>query len=136
MTHLFAAELLKLRTLRGTWGYVLTVIALAALIAAGTIGAATQDERFALDFQSDLVRATANVTTLIALLFGLTLVTTEFRHGTITPALLGTPRRAVLLATKLLAGSAAGLALALTALVVVVGIAVVWLTAVDVPLEF
>jgi ABC-2 type transport system permease protein len=135
LTRLFAAELLKLRTLRGTWGYVLTVIGLAALIAAGTIGGATQDERLAFNFQSDLVRNTAHVTTLIALLFGLALVTTEFRHGTITPALLVTPRRSVLVVTKLLAGSAAGFALALTALVVVAGIAVVWLSAVDVPLR-
>jgi ABC-2 type transport system permease protein len=135
LTRLFAAELLKLRTLRGTWGYVLTVIGLAALIAAGTIGGATQGERLGLNFQSDLVRNTAHVTTLIALLFGLALVTTEFRHGTITPALLVTPRRSVLVVTKLLAGSAAGFALALTALVVVAGIAVVWLSAVDVPLR-
>ncbi|MBA2331959.1 MAG: hypothetical protein H0V94_04120 [Actinobacteria bacterium] len=135
MSGLFAAELLKLRTIRGTWGYILTAVGLAALVAAGTIGSEGQLERLADGFQSRLIRDSAAATTITALLLGIALVTIEFRHGTITPALLATPRRGVLLASKLAAGVAAGLALAVAALVVIAGIAVVWLGALDVPIE-
>ncbi|MBA2384307.1 MAG: ABC transporter permease subunit [Actinobacteria bacterium] len=135
MTGLLAAEFLKLRTIRGTWGYLLTVVGLAGLVAAATIGSQSQQERLGRNFQADLVTDAAGVTTFIALLFGITLVTGEFRHGTITSALLATPRRAVLLAAKLLAGSAAGVALAALALLVVATVAVVWLSLIDVPLE-
>ena len=135
MRGLFAAELLKLRTIRGTWGYVLTAIGLAALVAAATIGSESQQDRLGDGFQSRLVRDAAGATTITALLLGIALVTIEFRHGTITPALLTTPRRDVLLASKLLAGIAAGFALAVAALIVIAGVAVVWLGLVDVPLE-
>ena len=135
MIALVAAEFLKLRTVRGTWGYLLTVAGLAALVAAASIGPQSQQERLGRTFQADLVTDAAGATTFIALLFGITLVTGEFRHGTITSALLTTPRRAVLLAVKLLAGSAAGVVLALLALLVVAAVAVIWLSLVDVPLQ-
>ncbi len=135
MTRLFAGELLKLRTIRGTWGYVATAVGLAALVTAGTIGSASQDDRLGSDFQSQLVRDAAGPATILAILFGIALVTNEFRHGTITPALLVTPRRARLLAAKLLAGAATGIALALTALLVIAVIAVIWLGLIDVSLE-
>jgi ABC-2 type transport system permease protein len=134
MTALLAAELLKLRTLRGTWGYLATVIGLAALIAAGRIGS---ESRLGIGpaFQASLFSDAAGATTLIALLFGLTVVTAEFRYGTITPALLTSPRRPVFLAAKLLAASASGFMLALTAIVVVSSIAAIWLSIIDVPLQ-
>ena len=135
MIALLGSELLKLRTVRGTWGYLLTVMGLSALVAAATIGSRTQDERLGRTFQAELVTDAAGATTFIALLFGITLVTTEFRYGTITSALLATPRRAVYLASKLVAASAAGVALAALALVVVAVVALTWLLAVDVPLE-
>jgi ABC-2 type transport system permease protein len=111
------------------------VIGLAALIAAGRIGSESQLGRIGPEFQASLFSDAGGATTIIALLFGLTVVTGEFRYGTITPALLTTPRRPVLLVTKLLAGSASGLTLALTALVVVTGVAVTWLSLIDVPLQ-
>lgn len=135
MTRLFAAELLKLRTIRATWGYFLTTIGLAALVSAGTIGSASEFDRFGSDFQSRLVTDAAGATTILALLLGITLVTNEFRHGTITPTLLVTPRRSLLLAGKLLAASAVGIALVLVALLVIAAIAAVWLGVLDVPLE-
>jgi ABC-2 type transport system permease protein len=136
MTALLAAELLKLRTLRGTWGYVLTVIGLAALIAAGKIGSESRLGRIGPEFQGSLFADAGGATTLIALLFGLTVVTGEFRYGTITSALLTTPRRPVFLGAKLLAGSASGFMLAVTAVVVVSAVAGIWLSLIDVPLQF
>jgi hypothetical protein len=133
---LFAAEMLKLRTVRGTWGYVLSALALAAIVTAGSIGSARQDERFEINFQPQIVRDATLVTITIALLLGLTLVTNEFRHGTVTPSFLTTPRRSVFLSAKLLAAVATALALVVATLIVIAAIAVVWLGILDVPLEF
>jgi ABC-2 type transport system permease protein len=136
MTRLFAAEMLKLRTIRGTWGYVLSALALAAIVTAGSIGSAREDERFGINFQPQIVRDATLVTITIALLLGVTLVTNEFRHGTITPSFLTTPRRGFFLSAKLLAAVATGLALVVASLVVIAAIAVVWLGFLDVPLQF
>ena len=46
MMRLYAAELLKLRTLRGTWGFAIVALGLAALFTAGGIGGASEEARF------------------------------------------------------------------------------------------
>ena len=134
MSALLSSELLKLRTTRVAWGYTIAVAALTALAAAGTVGSARELERFDPDFQPDLVTS-AGTSGLLALLLGITLVTNEFRHGTITPSLLVTPSRSRLLAGKGLAALLTGAALAVIALALVAAIAVPWLAALDVPLE-
>jgi ABC-type transport system involved in multi-copper enzyme maturation permease subunit len=135
MTALLAAELLKLRTVRSTWGYALAVLALAALVSAGTIGAESAVRRAESDFQNDLLLDGAGPATIVALLLGIIVVTSEFRHGTITPSLLVTPRRDRLLGAKLLAGGAAGATLIVIALVVIAAIAGIWLGILGVTLE-
>ena len=136
MTNLFAAELLKLRTVRATWGYALAAIGFAGLIAAGNIGSRSELERLELDFQFKLLLDGAFPAVVLALLLGMLLVTNEFRHGTIARTLLVTPRRPVFVVVKLLAGAAAGLGLALLTVVTTAAIAVIWLGILDVPLEF
>ena len=135
MTRLFAAELLKLRTIRTAWGYALAVIGLAGLLAAGNIGSPPEGGRRAPDYQFDLVLTGTLPAVLLALLLGILLFTNEFRHGTISRTLLATPRRPVLVGVKLLTGAAAGLGLALLAIATVAGVAIIWLSAIDVPLE-
>ncbi len=136
MTGLLASEFLKLRTLRSSWGYLLTAAALAALIAVGSIADASQQERLESDFQRRLVTdATAYAPTILALLLGITLVTNEFRHGTITPVLLVSPRRDRVMEVKIVIAACAGLALVLTSLIVVTLVGVPWLAILDVPLE-
>jgi ABC-2 type transport system permease protein len=135
MTRLFAAELLKLRTIRSLWGYALAVIGLAGLLAAGNIGSPPEGGRLAPDYQFDLVLTAAIPAVLLGLLLGILLFTNEFRHGTISRTLLATPNRPVLVGVKLLAGAAAGLGLALLAVAVTVVVAVVWLSIIDVPLS-
>jgi ABC-2 type transport system permease protein len=135
MTRLFAAELLKLRTIRVTWGYALAAIAFAALFAAGNIGSPPEGGRLAPDYQRDLVLTAAFPTVILALLLGMLLVTNEFRHGTISRTLLAIPRRPWLVGLKLLAGAAAGLGLALLAFAAASAVAVIWLPIIDVPLE-
>jgi ABC-2 type transport system permease protein len=135
MTRLFAAELLKLRTVRVTWGFVLAVLGLAGLFAAGNIGSPPDGGRLAPDYQFKLVLTACLPAILLALLLGILLFTNEFRHGTISRTLLATPRRPVLVGVKLLAGVAAGLGLALLAVATTAVVAVVWLSIIDVPLE-
>ncbi|MGB4777739.1 ABC transporter permease [Microbacterium sp.] len=56
------------------------------------------------------------------LLIGTLLVTNEFRHKTLTPTFLATPRRGVALGGKIVAGILMGLLYALVALVATVGL--------------
>lgn len=56
------------------------------------------------------------------LLIGTLLVTGEFRHKTLTPTFLATPRRGVALAGKVLAGAAMGILYAALAIVAAVGL--------------
>jgi hypothetical protein len=135
MTALLASELLKVRTVRSTWGYVLAVLALAGLVTAGTIGAESDQRRSESGFQSDLLLDGSAPATVVALLLGIILVTNEFRHGTITPSLLVTPRRGRLLSAKLLAGAAAGCALAVIAVAIIAVTSAIWLGLLDVSLE-
>ena len=136
MTGLLASEFLKLRTVRSTWGYVLTAAALAALISVGSIADQSQQGRLESDFQRQLVTdATAYAPTILALLLGITLVTNEFRHGTITPVLLVSPRRDRVIGVKIVTAASVGLALVVTSLIVVVLVGVPWLAILDVPLE-
>jgi ABC-2 type transport system permease protein len=135
MTRLFHAELLKLRTIRTSWGFALAVIGLAGLLAAGHIGSPPESGRLAPDYQFDLVLTAVFPAVVLALLLGILLFTNEFRHGTIARTLLATPRRPVLVGVKLLAGAAAGLGLAVLAFATAAVVAVIWLSIIDVPLE-
>jgi hypothetical protein len=135
VTRLFAAELLKLRTIRAMWGYGLAAILFGGLLAAGTIGSPPDDDRFAEDFQFDLVLSGAFPAVVLALLLGMLLFTNEFRHGTISRTLLVTPRRPLLVTLKLMVGATAGIGLALLAVATTAVVAVVWLGILDVPLE-
>ncbi len=58
---------------------------------------------------------------IFPLLIGTLLVTGEFRHKTLTPTFLATPRRSTVLAGKVVAGIVMGLVYALAALVSTVG---------------
>lgn len=134
--RLYAAELLKLRTLRGTWGFVIVAIGLAALFTAGGIGGAGEDARLEERYQFRLVLDLAFATGILSLLLGIVLVTNEFRHGTIARTLLATPRRSTLVVLKLLAGASVGLVLAVAALAVAFVTSAIWLGVLDIPLAF
>jgi ABC-2 type transport system permease protein len=135
MTRLFAAELLKLRTLRSTWGFAIVGMLLAGLGTAGHIGGSQQQDRLHPDFQFQVVLDAAFPAAILSLLLGITLVTNEFRHGTIARTLLAIPRRARLVALKLVTGAVTGAALMLLMLIVIATTAVIWLGILDVPLE-
>jgi hypothetical protein len=120
---LVGAELLKFRTTRGWIGFVAALVGLSA-IAAGTLAGA--GGAFEIDdpaFQRDLV-STAVPASLLALLVGVTSVTAEWRHGTITRTLLVAPRRARVLVAKEVAVFLIGAALAVVGVLVVLAVAI------------
>jgi hypothetical protein len=63
----------------------------------------------------------ASIGYVFPLLVGTLAVTTEFRHKTLTPTFLATPRRGIALAAKVVVGVVMGLVFALIALVSAVG---------------
>ena len=135
MTALLSAELLKLRTIRATWGYVIVVLGLAALVNTGNLGASSDEDRLEPEFQERIFLDAAFPSSVLAILLGILLFTNEFRHGTITRTLLVTPRRNTLIAVKVAAGAGVGIAFAAIVIAVTAVMAAIWLSALDIPLE-
>jgi ABC-2 type transport system permease protein len=112
MNSLIRAEALKLRSTRTFWAVTLGALVLIAVAAA----AATAASRFTPgDDPARQALAPAGLAQTFALILGVLAVTSEFRHGTITPAVLITPKRTPLLAAKIIALTAGGLVLGLLA---------------------
>ena len=112
MTRLVSAELLKLRSTRTALALIGSVVGLVVLI--GLIASITAD------FKRDDVRTVdllgiAGFAQVFALILGILAVTTEFRHGTITPTLTVGPDRVRLVLAKLVAHVLAGLLLGILA---------------------
>jgi len=113
MSRVFASELLKLRTTRTFWALAisaaLATIALTALAASlatwQPLDTPPGEDLIGLTFPAGL----------LALVLGLLAVTTELRHGTITPTLLAVPSRARVIAAKVAAHALAGCLLVLLA---------------------
>ena len=101
------AELLKIRSTRTTLGIVLGMIALILLFSllSGLITKAV-DLSGAEDQRGQL--SVGSLSGVFSALAGIMLITSEYRHGTIRPTFLFTPRRSRVLAAKLAAGLAAG----------------------------
>ena len=133
MTRLFNAELLKLRTVRSTWGFLLVALLFAALVAAGNIGGSAADDRLDPELQYTMVMDATLPASILAILIGILIVTNEFRHGTIARTLLATPRRWRLMAIKLLVGGFTGAVLMTAMLAVVAVTASIWLGIISVP---
>jgi len=134
MSGLVVSELLKIRTTRSFWGYLATIALLTGLGAATHIGSTEDEARHELGFQLGLVDI-VGVAVVVAMILGITIVTNEFRHGTITPTFLVEPRRERVLGAKSIAGVAFALAFAVLAFVVIFAVAIPWLTIIDVPLR-
>jgi ABC-2 type transport system permease protein len=113
VSRALTAEFFKLRTTRTSWGVTLGSLGLVLIIS--TIAA------FAADFSTEEtpkdVLQIAGLVQIFALVLGILMVATEFRHGTITPSLLAVPNRTRLLLAKLLAALVAGALLGLVAAV-------------------
>ena len=135
MTALIRSELLKIRTTRSWWAYLAFIVLLTGIGVAGEIGASDGAERSTLGFQSGLVD-TIGVAVLFAIILGITIVTTEFRHGTVTPTFLVEPRRERVIVTKAIAAIVVAIGFALLSLAILVAVALPWLTIVDAQTHF
>jgi len=126
VSQLVRAELLKVRTTRGWWVYLAVIVLLVGLAVAGDVGS-NADMRSQQDFQLGLVES-AGFGAVLAMILGITMVTTEFRHGTITPTFLAAPSRERVLASKALAGTLVFLLFGVLSLLVIAAVALPWLT--------
>ncbi len=127
MTALVQSELLKVRTTRAWWGYLIVIVLLTGIGVAGEIGSSESANRSTLSFQVGLID-TIGVAVLFAIIVGITIVTTEFRHGTVTPTFLAEPRRERVLFAKGIATTVVAIGFALLSLVVLAAVAIPWLT--------
>jgi ABC-2 type transport system permease protein len=108
------AELLKIRSTRATLGLIAGMLALVLLLVLLT-GLLTRTGVLAgKDTQLNLL-GLGGVAGLFAALAGLLVVTGEYRHGTIRPTLLFTPRRPRVVGAKLAASMITGLAFGVVA---------------------
>jgi len=124
------SEWLKIRTTRGWYAYLTVTILLVGVAVAGDVGSSDDERRSSLDFQLGLVDA-AGFASLLAVILGITIVTTEFRHGTITPTLLAEPQRELVVAAKAVAAVLVSLLFALIGLAIVAAVGLPWLSIVD-----
>lgn len=108
MSGAITSELLKLRTTRTFLGIVIATLGLVALIAGASAAAAPWEvqDRPGVDLLD-----VAGIAQPFALILGVLAVSTEFRHGTITPTVLAVPDRARLIVAKLMAHGLAGVVL-------------------------
>jgi ABC-2 type transport system permease protein len=124
MTRLIGAEFFKLRTTRTFYGLVLGAVGLVLLIVILASATAPKDDITLRD-----VIGISGFAQVFALLLGIISVTSEFRHGTVTPSLLIVPDRVKLILAKLGASIGAGLALGIVATGLAAGIGALILSA-------
>jgi ABC-2 type transport system permease protein len=110
VSQLIASELLKLRTTRTFLGLALAALVLSLLIVG--LGGALSDYGPADEPARDLL-SSGGIAQPCAFALGILAVSTEFRHGTITPTLLVVPSRKRLVLAKVAAHGLAGLLLGL-----------------------
>ncbi|MEO6501328.1 MAG: hypothetical protein ABIQ09_05400 [Jatrophihabitantaceae bacterium] len=136
MINLVRSEVLKIRSTQ-VWFWM--VLLAAAFTTLGTIGMVVTaindyDNGAPVDYYAVFTQSEgAGVALLVLGLLGLT---TEFRHKTITPTLLATPNRWQLLAGKAASYAVFAVIYALICVALNFAIAIIWLSAVDVPIEF
>lgn len=124
---LVRTELLKLATTRAPWvlaaaaPVLTTLLALQPVTRAGRDGTPSIGTAGAALGVIDAVGRRA----LVALLVGVLVVTSEFRHQTVATTLLQTPNRIQLVVAKSAASSMVGLTLGIAALLIVLGIGAV-----------
>jgi ABC-type transport system involved in multi-copper enzyme maturation permease subunit len=126
------AELLKLRSTRTTIGIVLGMIAIIILFSLLSGLLTKTRDLTGVEDQRGLL-SVGSLAGVFSALAGIMLITSEYRHGTIRPTFLFTPRRSRVLIAKLVAGLLSGLVFGLVGEGVGFGIGYVCLSARGVP---
>jgi ABC-2 type transport system permease protein len=131
VSALLRSEWLKLRTTRAPLGMTLAMLVIVGIGTATFVGGTAEEDVAEQDWAENLSSA-AGVVTWFALLLGILLMSGEYRHGTVTPTFLVSPRRGRVLTAKVLVAALAGVLLAALAALLAVGIGLPWLSSRDV----
>jgi len=131
-----SSEWLKIRTTRTIFWLLFALAGLVSLLVVSNILAGDKSSLAATGNQRDLF-GIGILATLIALIMGLIVSTGEFRHGTITPTLLATPSRSLVVISKAIAALVLGVTLVAFAegLVFVEAVALLPLRGIDIVLS-
>ena len=113
MNGLVAAELLKIRSTRSSW--VLAAVAVVFCLMWASVDVLVLPFEGPVDRQVEDAYGMAQQGYLLVLILGVLVAAGDYRHQTITWALLGTPRRGRVITAKLLACAVAGLAVGVAA---------------------
>jgi len=139
VTRLVQAEFRKLFTTKLWLWLLLGAVGLVALFAGLALGFAGEPDNPSppLDTPDGLRTVLSTVTggTALVAVLGVIGMTSEYRHLTITPTFLATPRRERVVAAKLVTYAAAGLVYGIACALTVLVVAVPWLAAKDVSLS-
>jgi ABC-2 type transport system permease protein len=134
MTRQIRTELLKLRTIRLPLGLLATGAGLTALVTvlgathAGGTGHMAPPPLYSAAGVTDLISRTGFAMLLVAV-FGVTVSSGEFRHGTATATYLSTPDRTRVLIAKAVVAAGAGLLFGLVASAITTGITLAFVAA-------
>jgi ABC-2 type transport system permease protein len=124
--RLIGSELLKAWTTPRTFlGILLAELAIIGFGTAGTVDSAASDSALPPMFEHDLI-SVDSIAVFFAVLLGVLLMTTEYRHGTISQTFLANPAREWVLGAKAIAAALIGAAFVVPALVVTLTIAEIW----------
>ncbi|MBE7188021.1 ABC transporter permease [Jatrophihabitans endophyticus] len=133
MIRLIHAEFRKLRTTQVWFWLLVATVAVAGLLVVAQI-APSGGVRSAHDVP-DMFTSSVTVDVVVFVL-GVLGVTTEFRYQTITPTLLQTPSRWAVVTAKLLTYTVVGVAYAAAAVIVQLLVAVPWLAAKNIHVDY
>lgn len=133
MTRLVRAEFRKLSTTQVWFWLLLATVAVSALLVVAQI-APHDGVRTARDVP-DLFTSSVQADILVFVL-GVLGVTTEFRYQTITPTVLQTPSRWAVVTAKMITYALLGIVYALVSVAVQLAVAVPWLSAKNIDVDF
>lgn len=127
MIRLVNAEILKIRTTKTVWGLLLLTLPLVAINAFAhfaqyhfTPAAQAAQQHLPKLSDPEAIRSVLSGALSgkqLAIIIGILIITTEFRHMTVTPTFLSAPRRSLVVVAKLIVGVAVGIAFAIAALI-------------------
>jgi hypothetical protein len=128
VTHLVAAELLKLYTTRTFWALAGSTFALILMIVVLSL---ILDDDLTGESEVRSLLTTGSLAGLLMLVLGAVVGAGEYRHGTIASMLLVTPNRLRAVGAQTVACAIGGVVVGLAASALIVAIALPWLSAKD-----
>lgn len=140
MTRLLRAELRKLFTTRLWWGMLLGALAFTALevvVLIATNGRARSElPPLTTAVAQRTLLAAPRSAYLFSLIVGIIMITTEFRHFTTRPTFLSQPHRGRVIIAKMIVAGLMGFIYAVAATLVTIAIAIPWLSAKGITLDW